>query len=81
VIEQQKIMKLNTLIASAYECFSFEEFLKLSILKLHELVMYDSGMFFCAISKDSSFFKPYLGGKIETYYQKQRFPEREKYLL
>ncbi|MHB1405256.1 MAG: helix-turn-helix transcriptional regulator, partial [Desulfitobacteriaceae bacterium] len=74
------LLKLNTLINNAYECFSFEEFLKLSIVKLHELVMYDSGMFFCAISKDSSFFKPYIGGNIEAYYKKQNFPEREQYL-
>ncbi|GAB6172634.1 hypothetical protein JCM15765_21120 [Paradesulfitobacterium aromaticivorans] len=79
-MDHLKLLKLNTLINNAYECFSFEEFLKLSILKLHELVMYDSGMFFCAISKDSSFFKPYIGGNIEAYYKKQSFPEREQYL-
>lgn len=79
-MDNQQLLKLNTLINKAYECFSFEEFLKLSILKLHELVMYDSGMFFCAISKDSSFFKPYLSGNIEAHYQKQSFPERGQYL-
>lgn len=79
-MDNAKLLKLNTLVNKAYECFSFMEFLKLSILKLHELVMYDSGMFFCAISKDSSFFKPYIGGNIETYYKKQRFAEREQYL-
>lgn len=79
-MNQQKLMKLNHLINLSYECFSFSEFLKLSILKLHELVMYDSGMFFCGISKDCSFFKPYIGGNIDEYYQKQKFTEMEDYL-
>lgn len=79
-MNQQKLMKLNQLINQSYECFSFSEFLKLAILKLHELVMYDSGMFFCGISKDCSFFKPYLGGNVEEYYQKQKFKGIEEYL-
>ncbi|HWR55765.1 MAG TPA: helix-turn-helix transcriptional regulator, partial [Negativicutes bacterium] len=41
--------------------------------------LYDSGMFFCGISRDCSFFKPYVGGSVETHYQKQQFPEREDY--
>jgi DNA-binding CsgD family transcriptional regulator len=80
-MENQKVIKLNQLINSSYECFSFSEFLKLTILKLHELVMYDSGMFFCGISKDCSFFKPYVGGTVENYYKKQNFSDREEYLL
>lgn len=79
-MDNQKIIKLNRLVSSAYECFSFTEFLKLSILKLHELVPYDSGMFFCAISRDCSFFKPYTCGSVEQHYEKQQFPEREEYL-
>lgn len=79
-MDNQKLLKLNSFINKSYECFSFPEFLKLAILKLHELVMYDSGMFFCGISKDCSFFKPYVGGPIEEYYKKQSFPEREEYL-
>lgn len=79
-MENQKLLKLSRLICAAYECFSFAEFLKLAILKLHELIPYDSGMFFCGISRDCSFFKPYAGGNVEGHYQKQRFPEREEYL-
>lgn len=79
-MDNQKLLKLNRLISAAYECFSFAEFLKLAILKLHELIPYESGMFFCAISRDCSFFKPYAGGNVELHYQKQRFPERETYL-
>lgn len=79
-MDNLKLLKLNSFINKAYECFSFSDFLKLTILKLHELVTYDSGMFFCAISKDSSFFKPYISGRIEDYYKKQNFTERELYL-
>lgn len=79
-MDNVKLIQLNSFITEAYECFSFQEFLKLTIMKLHELVMYDSGMFFCAISKDSSFFKPYISGKIEDYYQKQSFAGREEYM-
>lgn len=78
-MDNQKLIKLNTFINKAYECFSFQEFLKLAIINLHELVMYDSGMFFCSISKDSSFFKPYLSGQIENYYKKLSFDNREEY--
>ena len=79
-MDQRSLLKLNRLIASAYECFSFMEFMKLAILQLHELVAYDSGMFFCAISRDCSFFKPYITGSVEGYYKKQPFAEREDYL-
>lgn len=79
-MDNHTIIKLNKLINQAYECASFADFLKLSILNLHNLVMYDSGMFFCAISKDCSFFKPYLGGSVDDYYQKEPFAEREAYL-
>lgn len=79
-MDNEKLLKINTLINKAYECFSFEEFLKLAVFKVHELVMYDSGLFFCAISKDSSFFKPYISGNIEDYYCKQNFAERGQYL-
>lgn len=78
-MDNQKILKLNHFINQAYECFSFADFLKLAILNLHQFVMYDSGMFYCGISKDCSFFKPYLGGPIEEYYKKQRF-DSEEYL-
>ena len=80
-MNNQDLLRLNTMINKAYECLSFSEFLKLTILKLHELVMYDSGMFFCAISRDCSYFKPYLsGGSIEDYYRKQSFLDRDSYL-
>ena len=79
-MENHKLLKLNRLISSAYDCFSFTEFLKLTIVKLHELVLYDSGMFFCGISRDCSYFKPYAGGSVEQHYEKQQFPEREAYL-
>lgn len=79
-MENQKLLKLNRLVGGAYECLSFAEFLKLAIMKLHELIPYDSGMFFCGISRDCSFFKPYSGGNVEGHYQKQRFPESADYL-
>ncbi len=79
-MENQKLIKFNKLINSSYECFSFTEFLRLTILNLHELVMYDSGMFFCGISRDCSFFKPYVGGAVEDYYRKQDFSQQEEYL-
>ncbi|MEA5040196.1 MAG: LuxR C-terminal-related transcriptional regulator [Clostridiaceae bacterium] len=79
-MDKQKLIQLNRLIAGAYECFSFQEFLKFSILQLHELISYDSGMFFCAISRDCSYFRPYAAGRVEQHYQKQPFPERQDYL-
>ncbi len=79
-VNQQKLSTLNTLLVEFYHCTSFQELLKQMILKFHTLVMYDSGMFFCGISKDCSFFKPYLTGKIEDYYKKQPFLERQTYL-
>ncbi len=79
-MDNHKLLRLNLLISDAYECFSFPEFLKLAIMKLHEIISYDSGMFFCAISRDCSFFKPYAGGSVERHYEKQSFPDREEYL-
>lgn len=79
-MENHKLINLNRLIGGAYDCYSFTEFLKLSIVKLHELVPYDSGMFFCGISRDCSYFKPYVGGSVEQHYEKRQFPEREDYL-
>ena len=78
-MDNKKVFEINRFVNEAYECLSFTEFLKLAIMKLHELVIYDSGMFFCAISRDCSFFKPYIGGEIETYYQKKSFDERTMY--
>ncbi len=79
-MENQKLLKLNQMINSAYDCFSFTEFLKLAILQLNELVSYDSGMFFCGISRDCSFFKPYTGGNVDQHFTKQHFLERDEYL-
>jgi len=79
-MDNQKVLQFNSFINEAYECFSFADFLKLAILKLHELVVYDSGMFFCAISRDCSFFKPYIGGNIDEYYKKHNFNDRDEYL-
>ncbi len=79
-MDNQKLIKLNTLVNKAYESASFVDFLKIAILSLHELVVYDSGMFFCAISRDSSFFKPYISGSIEEYYNKQSFTQRQAYI-
>lgn len=79
-MDNQKLLKLNELIKNGYECLSFLDFLKLAVLRLHDLVMYDSGMFFCAISRDCSYFKPYISGSIEEYYKKQTFKEKDLYL-
>lgn len=79
-MDRQKLIKLNRLISAAYECLSFTEFLKLAIFKLHELIHYESGMFFCAISRDCSFFKPYAGDGEKPQYEKQPFLQREEYL-
>lgn len=79
-MDNQKLYRFNTLINQAYECASFTDFLKLSVLHLHEFVIYDSGLFFCAISQDSSYFKPYLSGPIEDYYRKRHFESRDDYL-
>lgn len=75
-MENQKLLRFNKLVSSSYECSSF----KLTILNLHKPVMYDSGMFFCGIRRDYSFFKPYVGGDVENYYRKQNFSDREEYL-
>jgi len=79
-MDSSKLLRLNSFINRAYECLSFMEFLKLAIMELHQFVMYDSGMFFCGISRDCSFFKPYTKGPVENYYRKQDFPGREAYL-
>lgn len=79
-MENQELKILNTLINQAYECASFADFLKLAIVSLHKLVEYKSGVFFCAISQDSSFFKPYIGGPVESHYQKKPFDGRDALL-
>lgn len=79
-MDPDKLFRLNSFINRAYQCFSFLDFLKLSVLELHHYVMYDSGMFFCGISRDSSFFKPYISGPVENYYRKHAFAGRKKYL-
>lgn len=79
-MDTKKIIQLNAFINSAYECASFLDFLRLAITGLHKFVMYDSGMFYCAISHDCSYFKPYGTGDIDKYYTKEEFSERESYL-
>lgn len=79
-MEDKQIIGLNELIRQAYECRSFEDFLHLAIVGLHTQVMYDSGLFFCAISRDSSFFQPYISGSVDDYYKKTSFAERAEYL-
>ena len=46
-MDNHKIIKLNRFISNAYQCSSFTEYLKLAIMKLNELVPYESGMFYC----------------------------------
>ena len=79
-----RAVKYNQFIYGAYKAAEFTELLKYVILNLHELVMYESGMFFCGISQDCSFFKPYIHSdgkrKMEDYYHKQEFPVMEEYL-
>jgi len=78
-VDNKTVRRLNDFTAKAYECVSFAEFLKLAIMQLHEFVSYDSGMFFCAISRDCSYFKPYKGGNISTYAQKDKFSRLDEY--
>ena len=80
-MDNREVKTLNTLINRAYECTSFADFLKLAILNLHGLIPYDSGLFFCAISQDSSFFKPYISGPLENHYQKRPFDGREAFRM
>lgn len=79
-MDDKQITGFNELVRQAYECRSFEDFLRLAIIGLHRLVMYDSGLFFCAISRDSSFFQPYISGNVSDHYKKAPFKEREAYL-
>lgn len=79
-MDTKKIIQLNDFINSAYECESFLDFLRLAITGIHKFVMYDSGMFYCAISHDCSYFKPYDTGNIDKHYTKEEFSERESYL-
>jgi DNA-binding CsgD family transcriptional regulator len=79
-MDNQELKRLNALINQAYECATFADFLKLAILNLHGLIAYDSGIFFCAISEDSSYFKPYVGGKLENHLEKQPFEEKEAFM-
>jgi hypothetical protein len=39
-----------------------------------------AGCFFCGISRDTSFFKPYTSGTVENYYRKHSLSGRESYL-
>lgn len=80
MMNDKQLIGFNDLIHKAYECRSFEDFLRLAITGLHTQVMYDSGLFFCAISRDSSFFQPYISGSVDDYYKKTPFPERDEYL-
>lgn len=79
-MDNKKLIRLNGFINKAYECFSFMEFLKHAIVHLHQFVAYDSGLFYCGISKDCSFFKPYSDGDIEQYYKKREFMQKDEYL-
>ena len=79
-MNDKQIIGFNELIRQAYECRRFEDFLRLAITGLHTLVMYDSGLFFCAISRDSSFFQPYISGSVDDYYKKTPFAGRKEYL-
>jgi len=78
-MNETDVEKVNNMIADAYKCLKFIDFLKFTVCRLHELVLYDSGMFFCAISRDSSYFKPYITGNIESYYQKYRFTDWQSF--
>ncbi len=78
-IDNRKVALLNSFVSEAYECNEFSDFLRLAIQKLHKLVVYDSAMFFCAISRDCSYFKPYTGGNINDFYKKSVFAEKEAY--
>lgn len=79
-MNDKQLLKFNELTREAYQCRNFEDFLRLAITGLHTQIMYDSGLFFCAISRDSCFFQPYISGKVEDYYQKAPFTERKTYL-
>jgi len=83
-MNNQKTVKYNQFIYGAYRAGTFTELLRYVILNLHELIMYDSGMFFCGISQDCSFFQPYIRNDeqkdFENYYRKQGFPVMEEYL-
>lgn len=83
-MNQLKAYKMNQFVYGAYKASTFTELLKYVIINLHDLVMYESGMFFCGISQDCSFFKPYVKSndqnKMEDYYRKQEFPDMEEYL-
>lgn len=83
-MNKTRLLKLNKFIAGAYKSTSFPELLKYVILNLHEIVMYESGMFFCGISQDCSFFKPYIQAvdkkTIDDFYHKQEFPIMDDYL-
>ena len=45
-MNDKQITGFGELIRLAYECRSFEDFLRIAITRLHTLVMYDSGLFF-----------------------------------
>ena len=83
-MNRKKVVKYNQFIYGAYKATVFTELLRYVILNLHELVMYESGMFFCGISQDCSFFKPYIRNDekrdVEDYYHRQDFPAMEEYL-
>lgn len=76
-MEDQKLILFNRLVSGAYECTAFPELLQLCMRMLHKLVAYESGMFFCAISKDCSFFKPCADGGTESCCRKHSFPGQE----
>ncbi len=72
-MDNSKVLAINQFVNECYDSLSFADFLKHSILKLHSLLQYDSGMFYCSISRDCSFFKPYTSGNIKDYYEKSSF--------
>lgn len=83
-MNKTKVVRYNRFVFGAYKAGTFTELLRYVILNLHELVMYESGMFFCGISQDCSFFKPYIRSDerrdMEDCYRKQDFPAMEEYL-
>ncbi|SDM62559.1 helix-turn-helix domain-containing protein [Acetanaerobacterium elongatum] len=78
-IQLKTVREFNSFVASGYECTDFQSFLRLAILRLHRLVSYESGMFYCAISHDCSYFKPYTEGELSSCLGREPFSARESY--
>ncbi len=78
-MNRQTAQRFNQLIHASYACFSFAEWQKIIVSLLHQVIPYDSGLFFSKAGFDCTFFKPFSGSAIEDCYQQHPVIESDSF--